>query len=103
MRGIENVKEIFSAAPPAFAAVEQQERCAQQHPRRGDEQREQSREPPYARRAQQIEKRGGERAEKDVFAADGKRRRAEDETGQDVQRYPLPALCRVGLNACEHE
>ena len=103
VRGIENVKEIFSAAPPAFAAVEQQERCAQQHPRRGDEQREQSREPPYARRAQQIEKRGGERAEKDVFAADGKRRRAEDETGQDVQRYPLPALCRVGLNACEHE
>ena len=77
VRGIEKVKEIFSAAPPALAAVEQQERCAQQHPRRGDEQREQSREPPYARRAQQIEKRGGERAEKDVFAADGKRRRVE--------------------------
>ena len=38
-----------------------------------------------------------------MTAADGKRRRAEDETGQDVQRYPLPALCRVGLNACEHE
>ena len=47
--------------------------------------------------------RASARAEKDVFAADGKRRRAEDETGQDVQRYPLPALCRVGLNACEHE
>ena len=38
-----------------------------------------------------------------LLLADGKRRRAEDETGQDVQRYPLPALCRVGLNACEHE
>ena len=38
-----------------------------------------------------------------LLLADGKRRRAEDETGQDVQRYPLPALCRVGLNACEYE
>ena len=55
VRGIENVKEIFSAAPPALAAVEQQERCAQQHPRRGDEQREQSRDLESDRRKKKSE------------------------------------------------
>ena len=63
VRRIEKVKEIFSAAPPAFAAVEQQERCAQQHPREAMS----SGSSPASRHTPASaadRKRGGERAEK---------------------------------------